>query len=160
MDRHPDRVHNGRAGGSARTRALESHRLCTSPAHSVPARKRPSTSAGCCGKDNGRQAHFYSVVSRDTLYTDYAALSGRVGLRLPHHRRRRPALTPLSTPNSTSGLFRQFWLQSQQPWGRTRRTNSNARLAPPAQPANENQHHQRGDYRYGPFGHRPTGYIK
>ena len=45
-----------------------------SPARSGPGRRRRSGSAGCSRpKGDGRQAHFYSVVARDTLDTDYAA---------------------------------------------------------------------------------------
>ena len=37
-------------------------------------RRRRSGWAGCCGpKADGRQAHFYTVVSRDTIDTEYAA---------------------------------------------------------------------------------------
>ena len=43
-------------------------------ARSAPGRRRRSGSAGCCGpKADGRQAHFYTVVARDTLDQEYAA---------------------------------------------------------------------------------------
>ena len=42
-------------------------------------------------KADGRAAHFYSIVTRDTVDADFApaspAVPGRAGLRLPHHRR-------------------------------------------------------------------------
>ena len=48
-------------------------------------------------KKDGRQAHFYSVVSRDTLDTDYAAHRQRFlaeqGYAYTDRRRRRPART-------------------------------------------------------------------
>ena len=48
-------------------------------------------------KADGRQAHFYSVVARDTIDTEYAvspaAVPRRAGLRVHHRRRRRPART-------------------------------------------------------------------
>ena len=44
------------------------------PARSAPGRRRPSASAGILRpKGDGRQAHFYSVVARDTVDTEYAA---------------------------------------------------------------------------------------
>lgn len=62
-------------------------------------------------KADGAHAHFYTVVSRDSLDSDYASppatIPRRTGLRLPHHRRRRPArthqgLTPWHTSPSPS----------------------------------------------------------
>ena len=43
-------------------------------ARSAPARRRPSGSAGCCApRRDGRTAHFYAVVARDTVDKDFAA---------------------------------------------------------------------------------------
>ncbi len=44
---------------------------CRAP--SAPGRRRRSGSAGCCDPRPTAAAHFYSVVARDTLDTEYAA---------------------------------------------------------------------------------------
>ena len=67
------------AGGVARSPTSPS--TCPRPrspsrsrARSARGRRRRSGSGGCCGpKADGRQAHFYTVVARDTLDAEYAA---------------------------------------------------------------------------------------
>ena len=93
----------GRRGRAAR--GLEGRELLDRPARpprsrsrcrapSARARRRRSDSAGCSGpKTEGKTAHFYTIVSRDTVDADFAAepaaVPGRAGVRLLDPRRRR-----------------------------------------------------------------------
>ena len=64
-------------------------------ARSARGRRRPSASAGSCGpRRDGRTAHFYAVVARDTVDQDFAAHRQRFlaeqGYAYRHRRRRGP----------------------------------------------------------------------
>ena len=77
---------SSRRSGTARSGCWSSPRSPTSrstcrrprwrsrcPARSGPARRRPSGSAGCCGpRSEGKTAHFYTIVSRDTVDAEFA----------------------------------------------------------------------------------------